>query len=453
MNKDTWKTLEKKREMVSIKVGEFLTRAANWYPDKLAHSLVNGDRYTFKQFNNRVNALSHAFLDMGLRPQEKVGILCHSCPQYMEVIFAAAKTRLVCTSINWRLPADGVAFIMKDSDAKVLFYSKRFEATLSKLRPLVSGNVRFVSVEGSIEGMINYNDLIDKYPTSEPETMRHLQDDEVYQMLYTSGTTGRMKGVMITNKNSYTAIKNYLMGFHFDRCTHHLLPFPLFHVANWAPIAAVYGCYTHSVMANVPFDAGLFLEYVEKERVTEIGVAAPMMRMIFDHPDFAKRDLSSIRSVTIGGSAVPVKLIREIKEKTNWTFYQGLGMTECAGSVTNMTDRDFGLDESGRVTTRIDSVGFSFLNNHIKVFDETDKECPPNVIGEICITGDNVMKGYHNLPEKTAEALRNDWYHSGDMGYMDEAGYLYVVDRKHDMIVTGGGKCLPQRGGRGAEGH
>jgi acyl-CoA synthetase (AMP-forming)/AMP-acid ligase II len=168
-----------------------------------------------------------------------------------------------------------------------------------------------------------------------------------------------------------------------------------------------------------------------------------MMRMLLDHPDFEKRDLSSLKTITIGGSAIPVNLIREIKRRTNCLFFNPYGATECAGSMTYINDQYYGRDASGQVSTRIESVGFPFLQCDVKVFDEEDKECLSRVIGEICVAGDNVMKGYLNMPEQTTAALKNGWYHTGDMGYLDEEGFLYIVDRKSDMIVSGGENIFP----------
>jgi acyl-CoA synthetase (AMP-forming)/AMP-acid ligase II len=423
-----------------MRVGNLLIRAADWHADRIA-TIFDGGRFTYRQYNERVNALSHALLDLGIQYQNRTAILSHNCHQYMELIFASAKTGTICVLLNTRLSAKDLAFLIKDSNPKVLFVSKRLKPIWDELSPLIPRDICCISIDGKIEGMPDYDDLITGYPTCEPLIKDDIQGDDVFMQIYTSGTTGRPKGTLHTNKNIYTWVVDYSIALPYTKFTHYATPFPLFHVANWSSFVAVYLGFTHSYFAS--FDPAKYMEHLEREKVTEMGIAATMLRMLIDHPDFGKRDFGSLRGIINGAGPITMKFIKEVKEKLpSVTFYNIYGTSETGGlSILDETVIVKGGPEYFQ--KKLGSVGRHFVNVSMKILDDEDKECPAGVMGQICVAGDHVMKGYHNMPELTAEILKNGMYHTGDLGYVDADGYFYIVDRKNDMIISGGENIYP----------
>ncbi|MBN2283820.1 MAG: long-chain-fatty-acid--CoA ligase [Deltaproteobacteria bacterium] len=421
-------------------IGELLTRAATWYPDKTA-SVFEDKRFTYREFNDRARSLANALLDMGVKKDERVALICHNSHYYAESVFAIAKIGAVSTNLNWRLSGRELASLIKDSGAAVVLFSKRFEHLFAPMREQAPGTVRYIAIEGKIDDdMIDYEDLISRYPSVEPDV--DIDENDTVLQLYTSGTTGRPKGVMLTHRNMLSNAVNTIIEMEITRDTNVLGFLPIFHIAIFMLMNLVYvgatATYVHS------FDIDLILSLIEREKLNTTAFTPVIFKFLLDHPTLDNYDLSSLTKIIYATAPMPVDLLKRAMEKFKCDFIQLFGMTETSPALSILIPEDHVLEGPEYKMRRLASCGRPIINVDVKVVDNEGNECPPGVVGEFIGRGDNVMKGYHNMPEATAEAIRDGWYHTGDMGYRDEYGYLYIADRKTDMIISGGENIYPR---------
>jgi acyl-CoA synthetase (AMP-forming)/AMP-acid ligase II len=266
--------------------------------------------------------------------------------------------------------------------------------------------------------------------------------DDTFLQLYTSGTTGRPKGVMLTHKNMMANAVSTIIEMEMTRDMNVLGFLPIFHVAIFVLInLVVIGgkvTFIHS------FDVPTVLKTMQDEKVTAVGFTPVIFKLLLDHPDIDKYDLSTLRQVIYATAPMPVDLLRRSLEKFRCDFIQFFGMTEVSPTLTMLIPEDHVLDGPEHKVKWLGSAGRVISNVEVKVVDENGEECPPGVTGEIIGRGDNVMKGYHKMPEETAAVIKDGWYYTGDMGYFDEYGYLFIADRKKDMIISGGENIYPR---------
>ncbi len=418
-------------------VGDFLTRAATWYADKTA-SVDENTRVTYAEFNRRTNSIANALLDSGIKPQDRVAIICQNCHNYMEIVFACAKIGAVATNLNWRLSAKELALLLNHSDAKIVFYSKRFENMLDPLKKMVP-DIRIVAIGGSIDGADDYEKLIETHANHEPSV--EIKEDDTFLQIYTSGTTGTPKGVMLTHKNCVQHAVNTVIELQMRRDTVHLNFLPLFHVAIYLAINCVFVGGKSVFMAD--FDPEGVFSSIEREKVTSIGCVPSIVKFLVEHPKFDQYDLSSIRLVVYAAAPMPVLLLKQALMKLKCEFAQVFGMTETSPVTHILIPEEHVTEGPEYKVKRLGSVGRPIINVQSKVIDEYGNECPVGVVGEVVDIGDTIMKGYYKMPEATAETIKDGWLHTGDMGYLDEYGYLYLADRKKDTIISGGENIYP----------
>jgi long-chain acyl-CoA synthetase len=422
-----------------VHLGDFLIRASRWFPEKTA-TVFEDTRMTFAQLNGRVNALSHVLMDMGVKSQDRVAVLCQNSHYFLEAFFGIAKINAVSTNLNWRLSPKELAFVLEDSGANVVFLSRRFEAAYPTLRELAGNRCRFVAIEGSLPGAEDYEALIARYPSEEPAV--EVGHEDVVLQMYTSGTTGRPKGVMLSHKNIVANAVNTMIEMEYGRRIKLLSVLPLFHIALYAVLNCVFVGGTTVFLHG--FNPQTVLSVIEKEKITRLSFTPAMFALLLEHPDFDKSDLSSVEFIGYASAPMPRALLRRAMEKFKCDFCQSFGMTEMSPVMTVLPPQDHVLDGPEYKVRRLESVGRPICNVQVRVVDEKGAICPPGEVGEIIGRGDTVMKGYHRMPEATAAAIRDGWYYTGDLGYMDEYGYLYIVDRKKDMIISGGENIYPK---------
>ena len=419
-------------------VGDLLTRAAKWYAHKTA-TVYEDTRLTYGDLNCRTNAVANALLAFGIKPQERIAIICQNSHHYLEVVFACAKIGAVATNLNWRLSAKELGVLLNHSDAKVIFFSKKYEHLLEQLRKELISDIRFVAIGGAIEGAMDYENLIGTHTAEEPD-IRIADDDTVFQM-YTSGTTGMPKGVMLTHRNVISHAVNTIIELQLQRDLVYLNILPLFHVAIYVPINCVFVGGTNVLLSD--FEPGEVLATIEKERVTCIGCVPSIVKFLIEHPKFDQYDLSSLQLVSYAAAPMPVPLLKQAISKLKCDFAQVFGMTETSPVTHILIPEEHAVEGPEYKVRRLGSVGRPIINVQSKVVDDQGNECPVGVVGEVVDAGDTIMKGYYKMPEATAETIKNGWLHTGDMGYLDEHGYLYLADRKKDMIISGGENIYP----------
>jgi acyl-CoA synthetase (AMP-forming)/AMP-acid ligase II len=408
-----------------------LHRAARQRPD--AAAAIFGDRVrTWRQHADRVARLAGALRGLGVREGDRVAILARNSDRYAELLLAVPWAGGVFTPVNVRWSPAEIIYSLRDSGTTVLCAddpSAGLVAALAEGYPDLKTLI-YLGDGPPPEGMPSYEDLIQG--TVPVEDARRSGGD-LAAIFYTSGTTGRPKGAMV----SHTSLLTMALGQQATvRAAHPggraLLALPMFHIGAftlWLPQLLVGG--TQVIVPT--FEPVAVLETIARHRVTTALLVPTMLQMVVDHPARPGFDLSSVRTFLYGASPVSEALLeRAMRAFPRAAFTQLYGMTEAAGTTTML-----GPDEH-RARRNLRAAGRAAAHAEIRIVDKQDSELPRGAVGEVTCRGGHVMSGYWNRPQETAEALRGGWLHTGDAGYMDDDGYVYLVDRVKDMIVSGG---------------
>lgn len=415
-------------------LGDLVERNAQRYPDKTA-IIFEGQRLTYLEFRDRVTGLARALLHLGLKPGDRVAILLENCQQYGEMYFAIPSAGMVAVPLNYRLSGRELTYILNNSEAKVLLVGSEYLAAAQSIRGALPHLMHLICVDGPA-GERQYEDLLKGKPDGDIDPQ--VREGDVACLMYTSGTTGVPKGAMLTHRNLLEASVNMVFSFHYiERDDITLVFAPLYHVAASSIMRAyAYMGATSVVMRS--FDPAAVLETIQRERVTAFWAAPTMINMLLQVPNMCDYDLSSLRLISYAAAPMPVQLLKRAMEAFKVPFVQCFGMTETSPSGTVLSWEDHLVDEKGHGAQRLLSIGKEMLNVQVRVIREDGSPVDPGEVGEIVIKGDTVMMGYWKMPRETAEVLKEGWYYTGDLGTTDEDGYFYIVDRKKDMIISGG---------------
>ncbi|MBX9787646.1 MAG: long-chain-fatty-acid--CoA ligase [Pirellulales bacterium] len=418
-----------------MQVTQTLRRALTLYSDQIA-VLDDPLQMTYRQFGDRVMRLAGVLRNLGIGDDDKVAILMLNGHRYLELFYATFWAGGVAVPLNIRLAPPELIFQLNESEAKVLVV----DDTFSLMLPAFEGklhtvrHVVFAGPGNPPERLLGYEQVL---ADADGIDDAGRGGDDVAGIFYTGGTTGRAKGVMLTHDNIMANAQNTIMADHGSPRDVYLHCAPMFHLAD---CSGTFGLTMIGAKhAFIPyFEPGKVLEAVERYRVSLLLAIPTMINMLLNHPDFKKRDLSSVRKVSYGAAPIPLALLRQALAELKCEFIQGYGMTELSPLCSMLPPEDHKLDGTPEELKRLRSAGIPIYTAEVRVVDEDDKPLPPGEVGEICARGPMVMKGYWKQPEATAQALRGGWMHTGDAGYIDTDGYLYLVDRTKDMIVTGG---------------
>jgi acyl-CoA synthetase (AMP-forming)/AMP-acid ligase II len=414
---------------MEINIGRMMVGRAKLSPDLEAFSGI-GYRYNFREANERTNRFGSVLKKHGLIPGDRIAVLCKNNEHATTALFGAAKTGIITLMLNWRLQVPELAPIINDSGSTFLLYDTDFEPIVEELRNQTGLN-RFMNVDPCNRGN-EFETALAGASDAEPDCVGFCSDPVV--LMYTSGTTGRPKGVMLTHDNLFWASVGLTQTIDWGYKYRFLSVAPLFHIAGLAPIFGNVhrGCSTYFVPS---FDPVKIWDVIVDEKIDFMMTVPAMLQFMLWAPDIADKNLSSLKHVVCGGSAVPQDLIAAY-DKLGIKVEQVYGATEYTGAITFWIP-DMGMDKS-------DSAGKSVFHGEVKILrTDSDDEMPVGEIGEICCFGPQVFKGYWNNPEATTAATGNGYYRSGDMGKMDTDGFLYVVDRLKDMIISGGENIYP----------
>jgi acyl-CoA synthetase (AMP-forming)/AMP-acid ligase II len=414
---------------MNINIGEFMTRRALLTPQR--EGLVCGEvRRSFKELNERANRFANAMLRAGVGRGDRVALLALNEPEYYDIMFGLGKIGAILVPVNYRLAAPEIEFILSDSGARVFVFGGGFADTVESIRSRIPAKDFVAISDDAPEWATSYETLISSSSRQEPEIRGG--DDDTLTILYTSGTTGRPKGAELTHSYYFWSSVNLMATLGVQIGDRPLVALPLFHIGGLAgPPWFVYQGSKTILLRSL--DPKRFLELLGEEKVSGFGSVPALLDFLKLVPDFEKYDWSSVKVILVYAAPVPVTLIREYAAA-------GIEVRQLYGLTENNTGSVLDAEEA---ISRAGSCGKPFLHTEVRIVDEGGRDVGPEEMGEVLLRAPNTMKGYWNRPEDTVEALQDGWLHTGDIAKMDEDGYLYIMDRKKDMIISGGENIYP----------
>ncbi|MGI9277946.1 MAG: acyl-CoA synthetase [Endozoicomonas sp.] len=411
---------------------QMIRRSAQINPNGIATSM-EGREATWQQLVERVSIIAGGLQKLGVREGDRVAILSLNSDTYFESLFAIPWAGGASVPINCRLADPEIEYWLENSESKVLFVDRTFVDRIPALQeklPLLE-HVVYMGQDDAPHNFIPYASLL----TGEGVADAGRTDDDLAAIYYTGGTTGRSKGVMLSHKNlvaNTIQVSSFLEVSDNERILHVA---PMFHIADGLVIN------TSSLLAGsnyfMPaFDPESVMKAVQEHKIQRMLLVPTMVNMVVNHPAIGNYDLSSLTSVLYGASPIPEAVITKAMEVLPHTrFYQGYGQTEAAPFITGLSP-EYHVT-SGPLSGKLNSAGRAVAGVELVILDDDDQPLPTGEVGEICLRGPNVMMGYLGMEETTQTTLRNGWLHTGDGGRLDEDGFLFIVDRVKDMIVSG----------------
>ncbi|MFZ3579725.1 acyl-CoA synthetase [Virgibacillus sp. DJP39] len=416
-------------------LGDLLARTRDRAPNKFAIAYKE-DRLTYAELDDMVNQTAHAFLERGMNKGDMITVMSRNSLDFVTVNFALARIGAVMIPINYMLSIEDVQYILEHAEVSGFIASSEFATVLDKSAGTLEINHRYLmDVPLTCERKDNLSDwealsiLRKGQPADFVEA--EIADDDLAHVLYTSGTESRPKGVMLTHKTLVSEYVSCIVDGKMEARDIAIHALPLYHSAQ---LHVFLGPSIYLGSSGIVLGAAspeVILKTIEEEGATQLFCPPTVWIALLRHPDFDKHDLSTLEKCYYGAAIMPREILKELSERLpNARFWNFYGQTEVAPLATALQPED--------QLRKLGSAGKASLNVQTKIVDDEDNEVPHNEIGEIVHRTPHTMKGYLHDPEKTAEAFRGGWFHSGDLGVMDEEGYITIVDRKKDMINTGG---------------
>lgn len=408
-----------------------LHRAVQQYPQRKA-SVCDDRSQTFAELTERVGRYASGLAAHGVTREARVAILALNSDHYIETYFAIAWRGAVCVPLNFRWSEAEIAFALNDCEASVLIVDRQFAQMVDALRDHCPGLKTVIEMGSHDTAFVSAESLIAE--AAPIEDVRAVSGD-LFGIFYTGGTTGRSKGVLLTHGNLMMSGLSMIAAGPFGEGTIGLHVAPMFHLADMCMmICLILRGGTHVVMPM--FDPGGVPGLVEENGVTDILLVPAMLQAMVDHPSLTASDISSLRTILYGASPAPEALLKRTMEKLpEVSLVQGYGMTESAALICTLS-ADAHRDTAN--PQRLRAAGRAVSDVELRILATDGSPLPQGEIGEITCRGPNVMQGYLGLEAQTADALKDGWLHTGDLGYLDDEGYVFIVDRAKDMIISGG---------------
>ncbi len=419
-----------------------LERNLEYNPHKVA--LVEGERrYSFQEFTQRTRSMGNALLNLGLRKGDRVAILSKNSLENAECYFSIPGAGLVLVMLNFRLAPREILAILEDSGASVLMVNQEYLGHLEQIKDSLDLVKKFIFIgpqEQTPRGWLHYETLIANASPEVPPV--ELRENDLAALMYTSGTTGSPKGCMATHRNFYHVGRSLTLELRMTRDDVGIIASPLFHATG--EVVLMNGMYSGTTSVIMPqWDAAQFLALVEKYKVTTGMLATPMLLFLLESPEVDKYDHSSLQKVFFAGAPVTPVVFQRAIERFGNVWVHLFGTTETVGQTTILKTEDIADALASGKTEILGSCGRSFADMESRVVDADDRPVAPGEVGEMKVRGLGTTLGYWNKPEETRNDFRNGAYYSQDLCRVDEQGFIYVVDRKKDMIITGGENVYP----------
>ncbi|CAG0941417.1 partial fatty-acyl-CoA synthase, partial [Anaerolineae bacterium] len=410
-------------------IGLFLAKRARLEPNKVG-IIFEGREITYKDWNARANRAANAFAGLGVKPGDRVGVLMMNTPEFLESLFGLAKIGAIVVPLNWRLAPPELAFIANDAGIRALAYDAEYAQTVAAMRGNISAKT-FVAVGDAPAGDHSYAALTARASDAEPQLVG--AGDNPLVIMFTAGTTGRPKGAVLSHNNLFYDSCTVAMSTDWRWGDRVLVALPLFHIGALIYVVINIHIGATTVLMKA-FDPAGFLKTLQDHKVSSFLAVPAMLNFMLQVPTLKDFDLSSVRWALCGTAPVPVPLIQAWAQR-GIAIQQVYGLTECTGGAAVLS--------SDRALEKVGSTGLPMFHTDIRVVNARGDNTTPGEIGEIIIRGPHVMREYWKNPQATTETVRDGWLYTGDLGKFDMEGYLYIVERKKDMIISGGENIYP----------
>ncbi|RJR46401.1 MAG: long-chain-fatty-acid--CoA ligase [Desulfobacteraceae bacterium] len=432
------------KELSRYPIGTFadiLYRDSLLYPDRVAF-VSEGKRITYAEYNSRANRLVHALYGLGLRKGDVIGILSWNCLEFVDLYAAAMKGGLIASPFNPRLKPDEIEFVIRYSEAKALFVGPEFLPVADWMRPRLAMVGHFISLEGAVPGMTEHRELLETGADEEPHIS--LDENDPVCIIYTSGTTGLPRGALYTHGRMMEDTKQLIRDLALQEGETHVQITPLFHIAGNAFFRAFFCTGGRNIIMR-SFDPRATLQAIQDERATHMMFVPTQLVAMLSVSDLDRYDMSSMKMMWYGGSPMPLEILKRGMAAFGPVFGQGYGQSESGPGISHLSREDHKrLNGSESDRRRLSSAGRPDMGVQVRILNGEGEDCEAEEVGEIVVRSKQLMVEYWKRPDDTRAKTVDGWLRTGDIGFYDQGGYIYIVDRKADMIISGGEHVYPR---------
>jgi len=429
--------------MISMTIGDYYDRCVDFFGDRIALTFKD-QSHTYREMGHKANCLLNALQKLGLKKGDKVSFLMANCPEYVFCEYAVAKSGCIRVPLAVLLGSNDHIYMMNQAECTTLIYHQRMAARVQEMIPQLETVKNFICVGGDpaslMKGHLDLQSLLEEYPP-EPEAVK-IDPEDLVGIYYTGGTTGKPKGVMLSHRAWVYTILIEMLEFGFGWEEVFLYPTPLTHAGGCLMLPVLLRGGRCVIIDH--FDPGLFLETIEREKVTMSFLVPTMIYVLLDYPDLRKYDLGSLRNLIYGASAIAPERLKQAINTFGPIFTQLFGQTEAPMTISALSREEHVVADPEREKKVLSSAGRPTFLTQLRLLDEHGNEVKKGEAGEVVVRCANMMHGYFKNPDASAETIQDGWLHTGDIAERDDEGFLYIVDRKKDMIVSGGFNIFPR---------